>query len=151
MKTVWVLVANRSDAKIYKIGGHADLILIKDFENPDARLKTKAFRNDAQGRLFNHFASYRHSAGNSHRENDDLLDQFVRKVSAHINESSHAGLFSHIVLVAEPKVLGGFRQEIGKHVQKNILAEIVYNRSALAETTDLYNLVKDRVPETAVL
>lgn len=134
MKNIWIVLAHRSKAEIYDwTGVGAQPVLIKTMNCEDARLKTKAFRDDAKGRLFEHFSMHRHSTGQRHSENKDLMHDFTRSIANFLDKERGRGQFAGLVLLAAPKVLGELRSQISDETSKLVIESLSTNPQGFGE------------------
>lgn len=140
MKKVWVLTANRSEAKVFHLLKGGVLAPVKEFAHPEGKLRTRAFR-DREGR----------DPRDPHRENDDLLTQFARDVARDVNRAGHGHEFEGLILVAGPRVLGALRGELDDFIKKRILAELEHDLPSFNfDENELLEEIWERVPQLLV-
>ena len=134
MSTQWIVVADRSRARVFETEGNFDSLReVEDLLNPEGRLDDAELRHDAKGHYFGkgeqqqvhtadpHVSRLQHDEENFSREVMDLL---TRGCDAHSYES--------LVMVAPPEFLGLLRKQLPERVEQHVIGQIDKDISSLA-------------------
>lgn len=125
MNTHWYLIAHRAGARIFEQEGvKPELRLIRNFENPEGKLKTSELVFDRQGRSESSNTLRHNALGDSDEPRQRVLESFVRELGEFLEKEALRNAFTSIVLVAEPHFLGELKKVIGK-VTSQRLSETV--------------------------
>ncbi len=119
----WVLIADGEKALILENHGDAEAPHLKvrrkeEHENPPAREQAAnrpGRMSDSQGNR---------SAFQDTDWHELEKTRFAKELAALLYERAHKGLFSKIVLVAAPHVLGDLRKELHQEVSDKVVGEI---------------------------
>lgn len=119
MKTKWIVVASRIEARIFK---EKPFRLIKTLENPLGREKNKALMTDKPGWSK---AQYSKSAGlhsmtGEKDPHEEAAMQFARTVVHYLELEGQAHDFDKLVIVAEPRMMGRIRSHLSKHLSERV-------------------------------
>lgn len=116
--TTWILVADRSRARILERGGGpgAGLSLVEEIAHPEGRLRDRDFLTERPSRVHDRLGDQRHGVSTE----DDPVEQsawaFARELAARLRQAQLEGRCDRVVLVAGPKLLGKLRDSLDKHV-----------------------------------
>ncbi|PJZ69419.1 host cell attachment protein [Leptospira perolatii] len=116
MKRKWVVVANRSEAKIFEYQGPSQgLKLLQSMENPDGRLSNAELTTEK---------------GQSPRADFDLTyerepkrkvaEAFAGKLSDFVNLERKKDSFSNFILISEPGFMGMVLSKLDDHTREKI-------------------------------
>ncbi len=120
MTTTWVVAADATAAKIYALGKiKGELVLIKDLEHAEGRLKAGEITTDRRSESHNRTASFEHT-----NAKDVDLKQFIKTVAHTLDAGRNAHEFDRLVLVAGPHIYGLLRAEMNPHVLAMVHKEI---------------------------
>ena len=109
----WVLVADNRRAEIYlRERRHSSLDSVETLTNPKARAKEHELNTDGPGRAFDSGGQGRHAMGPDHAAKDRIREAFARRIAEALTAGRQAGSFKHLVLIAEPKMLGEIRTHL---------------------------------------
>ena len=123
--TTWILLADRSEAKILShAGGHAALTLVESFEHPEGRKHDRDIEADKPGRVFEKGGVGRHAVGSEELPHERLAHMFAKKLAERLEAGRQAHAFDRLVLAAEPKFLGLLRHELDATTAKLVTAEL---------------------------
>jgi protein required for attachment to host cells len=120
----WVVVCDGKKALVLENAGDEKSLNLKTrevFEHADA--KTHELGTDAPGRSFNSVGGMR-SAVEQTEWHDREEQQFLRKLSSHLDAAVIAGKAKALILVAPPRALGVLRNSFSSHVIGALRAEI---------------------------
>lgn len=137
-RNVWVLFANRSQAKIFS-GGRApeSIQLTQSLENPTGTLKDRDFDADKAGRGLSE-----EGGGGATLDREDSATQkdaerFAKEVAQTLSRARSKGEFDSLVVVAEPRFLGLLRAQFENPMSKMISDEIPKDFIPLEENAQL--------------
>jgi len=125
MKTIWILVANQSEAQVYsskRLPGNISLVEV--LENKEGKTPERDLVSDAPGRAFDSFGKGRHAMVPSTDAKAELRRRFVKNVVEHLQSEHFKGGFDSLVLLAAPAVLGVLRKTLTADLTKTVIKEI---------------------------
>jgi protein required for attachment to host cells len=109
MPSTWILVAHRGGARLLESTGPGEgLALRQDLPNPQGKLKSKDLGSDEPGRAFDSHGG-RHSFSQHQEPAAHLTEQFAKQLAALLEDGRTHNRYAHLVLVAEPHLLGLLR------------------------------------------
>ena len=121
------LVANRSTAVVYQEGDSPeDLLFVYRLKNPTGRMQEIELVSDRPGRTISGASggTMRNGMTSENSQHEESAKDFAREISKRLIESSAAGEFKELVLVAEPHFLGLLRAALPKSIQTMVHSEI---------------------------
>lgn len=130
MGTQWVIVADRSRARIFETEGSFDrLHEIENLLNPEGRLDDAALRHDAKGRYDGTGARHQgHTAESPVSQQQHDEEKFSREVMALLTRGCDAKRYDSLVVVAPPEFLGMLRKQlperVGQHITRQLHSDI---------------------------
>lgn len=138
----WVVVANKSRARIFRLGGSGGAEEIADLVNTDSRAHERDLVSDAPGRGQSFFGTH-HGLGDGDRHKEEALKRFVRDIAETVEQGRVAGRFARLHLVAEPETLGLLRKALS--TQAAALVDVTLNKDLVAmEAADVARQVAAR-------
>jgi len=120
----WLVTANSSIARIYKIQGGFSLQEIKVLEHPESRLKSGDLVSDKPGRDFESMGTTRHRMEPPMSPKQQEFMIFAKQISEYINSEAQKGGFKKLYLCASPNLLGLIRQHLSGSTMKLIAGEV---------------------------
>ena len=133
--TVWILVANKTQAKIFRTHGpQRHLELLEEIFHPQGRLHGKEFKSDKPGTTFDSTGNHRHSVSKVDEIDEQLSHQFAQLIAKILHTKRSENEFSKLVLVAEPGFLGEIRKAIDTPTSHLVLGTINKNLLECNET-----------------
>jgi protein required for attachment to host cells len=112
MDTAWILVAHRSGAKLFERRGR-ELSLLREIPHQEGRFQDKELGTDKPGRNFDRQGQGRHAVGSEQQQAAERETmRFVRELAGVLEDGRVHKLYSNLVLVAEPRVLGELRSAV---------------------------------------
>ncbi len=133
MSTQWVIVADRSRARIFESDQHFnELREIEDLLNPEGRLGDADLRHDAKGRYYGRGERHQGNTADprvSQRDHDE--DKFSRQVMQLLTEGCDAMRYEKLVMIAPPEFLGLLRKQLPKRVEQHITDQLDKDLSSL--------------------
>lgn len=139
MSKVWILVANRSHARLFENTGIGQgITLIKDVSHQEGRLKNQDINADKPGRSFDSRGKGRHALSKHVSPTEHETEQFAKELAVLLNEGRDSSACEKIILVAEPGFLGVLKNKLSDPVLKKITAFV---------KKDLANVQDRDIPE----
>ncbi len=108
MKTVWVLVADASRARILEITG-GDVQELDAFAHPESRLPARELTGDLPGRVFDSHGEGRHAIGAESGTKEQEAKQFAVELGAFLDDARKRHRFDRLIVAAPPRFLGVLR------------------------------------------
>ncbi len=123
MRKTWVVVADRSRARIFSIAKpNGPLMELEDLVHPEARAHERDLTTDRPGRSPDHNA-----LGNAHSARDEQAQEFVREISQRLEKGRVHGELERLLVIAAPDVLGMLRKTMNGNLAKLVTLEIDKN------------------------
>lgn len=126
MSTQWVIVADRSRARIFEADRNFDQLReIEDLLNPEGRRDDADLRHDAKGRFYGKGEQHQaHTAEPrvSQQEHDE--EKFSRDVMQLLTEGCDAKRYDSLVMVAPPEFLGLLRKQLPERVGQHVTSQL---------------------------
>lgn len=123
-KETWLVVANSSVARIFKVQKKESLIEIESLVHPESRLYNKDLCSDKPGRSFESANAGRHSVGSTVMPKQQEFINFAKEISAYLDDARKQGKFDRLYLVAAPAQLGLIRQNLHSETTKLMAGEV---------------------------
>lgn len=123
-KETWVLVANSSLARIYKLEHQNHLTELKVLEHPESRLHNSDLVSDKPGRDFESMGSRRHALEPKTSPKKQEFAIFAKLLAEYLEESRLQGTFESLYIAASPSLLGLLRQSLHPNTAKLIKGEM---------------------------
>jgi protein required for attachment to host cells len=121
----WILVANRSQARIFRyLGLRSGLELIEKIEHPESKRPSRDFISDRPGRVFDSMGSGRHSLSTELEAHDRQALEFARDLAEKLRASRGRNEFSRLMLVAEARFLGMLKGALDEQTRKALVATL---------------------------
>lgn len=140
MKTIWILAADASRARIYQLHTpDSTPQRVEDFDNPQGRAHNRDLVTDGNGR---YFGKGEHTQGHTAPPGETAVEHevelFAKRLAAHLEKCRVERRFDQLRLVAAPKFLGLLRQNLSKELEKLVDEAIAkdvswFDENALAE------------------
>jgi protein required for attachment to host cells len=125
MTNTWILVADRSRAKIFHAvpETHPPYMILAEFEHPESRQKAQEAESDSPGRVQLRGAS--RSAVEPHTDRAHLTAQHLAsELIDCLKSACQERRFEKLVVVAPPLFLGTLRAMYTPQLQQKILLEV---------------------------
>lgn len=123
-KNSWLVVANSSLARVFKIKNPESLEEINVLRHPESRLHNMDLVSDKPGRGFESVGTQRHGLENGTTPKQDEFQVFARDLARYLETAHNNGEYDSLYLAAGPALLGLFRQTISSSFAKIIAKEI---------------------------
>lgn len=125
MNTIWILVANQAQAKIYsatRIPGN--LVLMGTMKHAEGAAHTRDLISNAPGRAYNRVGPARHGMEPETGVKEEERRKFVKEIVGRLQTAHLRGEFERLVLLAAPAVLGVIRKTLNGDLIKTVIKEI---------------------------
>ncbi len=122
MRKTWVVVADRSRARIFTAATPSSpLIEFEDLVHPEARAHERDLTSDRLGR------SQHNVMGSAHGARDQQAYEFAREIADRLEHGRVGAEFEKLLIVAAPDLLGLLRKAMNPNVAKTIVHELDKN------------------------
>jgi protein required for attachment to host cells len=125
MNTIWVLVANQAEARIYsapRLPG--SLTLVYTLSHSEGAAHARDLTSDAPGRVHDRMGLARHSMEPDTGVKEESRRRFVKKMVERLESAHFRGDYDRLVLLAAPAVLGVIRKTLTSKLTKAVIKEI---------------------------
>jgi len=125
MKTIWILVANQAEARIYssdRLPGKLKLVDV--LANEEGTAHARDLVSDAPGRGFDSMGSGRHAMEPNTGVKDEQRKRFVKEMVERLQKAHLNGGFDELVLLAAPAVLGVIRKTLTPNLEKIVIKAV---------------------------
>jgi len=125
METVWIVVADRSRARIFEEVRPPRLLQeIADFVNPVGRASHRELTSDAAGRSRSTGLGTRaHSESPGTTQDTHEAERFAREIAHYLDKGRNEHRYAKLWLVAAPKFLAMLRKSVSREVSKMVERE----------------------------
>jgi protein required for attachment to host cells len=123
-KNSWLIVANSSLARIFKIVKRDELEELKVFEHPESRLHNMDLVTDKPGRDFESSGTRRHALEPKVLPKRHEFAVFAKELADYLESAFNQKEFEILYVAANPSLLGLLRQSLHANVAKLIKGEI---------------------------
>lgn len=123
-KNSWLMVANSSLARIFKIQDSHSLIELQVLEHPESRLHNKDLVSDKPGRGFESAGAQRHGLENGTTAKQEEFSIFARHLANYLKFAHQQKEYDSLYLAAGPTLLGLLRQILDPLVIKATAEEV---------------------------
>jgi protein required for attachment to host cells len=123
-KTVWVIAADASRARVLQVASPNKLAEVASLDNPDGRMHERDLVTDAYPR--------NSPAGEETSPVEQATRMFVKRIGDYLEKARTARRYDELVVIAPPRILGALRKEYGKEVGKLVTQELPKDLSGLS-------------------
>jgi protein required for attachment to host cells len=123
-KDCWLVVANSSIARIFKIEKRHELKEIQTLEHPESRLHNLDLVSDKPGRDFESAGIGRHALEPKVLPKRHEFAVFAKSLADYLEDARNQGEFDTLYVAANPSLLGLLRQALHPNTVKLIKGEI---------------------------
>jgi protein required for attachment to host cells len=125
MSTIWILVANQAEARIYSADRvPRNLLLVETLIHEEGADHARDLTSDAPGRVHDRMGSARHSMEPDTGVKEEGRRRFVKKMVTRLESAHFRGDYDRLVLLAAPAVLGVIRKTLTSNLTKAVIKEI---------------------------
>lgn len=122
--TTWVVAANGSIAKFFKVVKFPKLEAMEVLEHPESRLRNQDLITSKPGRTFESTSSSRSSYQPPANPHHNELEKFARLLGEHLSSAKRNNEFSRLYIMANPSFLGILRTHLDQATKEAIIAEV---------------------------
>ena len=127
-KTVWIVVANRAVARLFRASQPTGpLEELDSFIHPEGRLQEHDLVSDRPGRAFDSFGSGRHAEDPDTAATTQEATNFAIELSRFLQKARTHGKFDALVLIAAPAFLGALRERLDVPTRERVTLEVDKN------------------------
>ena len=120
----WLVVANSSLARIYKVEKQKALVEVELLEHPESRLHNRELVSDKPGRDFESVGRARHSLEPRSTPQQLEFNLFAKELSAYLETARNNGEFESLYIAASPTLLGLLRLSLSPNTAKLVKGEV---------------------------
>lgn len=125
MDRIWVLVADKSHAKLYSGKSRAgELSFERSWDHAASRSHEQELTTDLPGRAFDSTGDARHAMGQPVDPKDHEAEVFAHELIAEMEKGRTGNQFSSVYLMAPPEFLGLLRKQCGSSLKKMVAGEV---------------------------
>ncbi len=143
MQTRWILAADSSKARIFKVLSRNKLEELETLTHPESRLSDKDMSSDRPGLSMARSGERRHGLEPSTDPKRQEAVNFSRVVAANLDKARSLQKYQELIIVAAPAFLGMLREQLSKQVEQCIVREVPKNISALSPAEIQEHLKED--------
>lgn len=123
-KETWLIVANSSLARIFKVEKKQALVEIEVLEHPESRLQNRDLVSDRPGRDFESMGHARHAIEPQTTPKHQEFASFAKDIAQYLDKARSEGHFNRLYVAASPSFLGLLRQTFGSSTTQLISGEV---------------------------
>jgi protein required for attachment to host cells len=137
MSTMWIVMADVTEARIYESHGGAPVRLVESILHPEGRLTARELAADPPGRTLTGapggaaehgghggYARRGHSLARRRSPADVVRERFGAALAEVLEEARAGHRFEELALVMAPRLLGLVRQHLSKETRRAVVAEL---------------------------
>jgi protein required for attachment to host cells len=124
MKDTWVIVANSTVARIFKVQKQQDLVEIETLVHTASRLHARDLVSDQSGRTFDSVGTGRHAIEPTTDPKAVECITFAKEIAHYLHDAHAQGRFDRLYVAAGPSTLGLLRQNFSPAVTKLVQEEL---------------------------
>ena len=124
MRKVWVVVANRSDSKIYRAENVNTLVEHKSLTHKEAHLNDHDLIADGPGRTGQKGVHGSDTLSEKTTQQDKEAKIFATEIASFLEQGYNSGECERVYLVAKAPFLGFLRESLHPNVVKMVESEI---------------------------
>lgn len=120
------VLANRTDAVIYRYGADGEFEFVRRLSNPSGRKAERELVSDRAGAKASSAASgtIRHALDRVTNHHEGRAKRFAARIGRALEKARENEAFEELVLVAEPRFLGYLREALPPGMRKLVSEEI---------------------------
>lgn len=126
MKAIWVLVAERSRARLFELESPTSpLRELKDWADAQARLQVRTYETtEAPGRSFDSWGVQRHAMEPRTEPKQKEARRFAAELAHFLRDEHARNRFDRLILVAPPTMLGLLHETMEDTLSTSVIAEV---------------------------
>jgi protein required for attachment to host cells len=126
----WVLVANGSQARLFKLENMSKLQEVHAFVHPQGRLHEQDLVDGRPGRAFDSTSPHQHAMEPKISQKEIELEQFAKHIASYLEQARTQTHFTRLYIAAGPNFLGMLRKTLLPQtlelVKKEISKDLVH-------------------------
>lgn len=127
-KTVWIVVANRAAARVFKATQPTGpLEELDTFIHPEGRLQERELVTDRPGRAFDSYSTGRHGEDPATAATTHEAENFALELSRFLQKARTERRYDTLMLMAAPAFLGELRERLDVPTRDCVMLEIDKN------------------------
>jgi protein required for attachment to host cells len=123
-KETWLIVANSSIARIFKVHRKEALVEIETLVHPESRLHNRDLVSDRPGRTSDSVGFSRHAIEPTVDPQHQECIEFAREIARYLEKGRTQGIFDKLYIAAGPSQLGLLRQTIHAQTLNLVAGEV---------------------------
>lgn len=120
----WVLVADSSQAKIYRLVAFPKIEELFSFKHPESHLRNQDLISSAPGRSSQRSSGIQYSYEPELEPKDIEAAAFAVELDHFLTSAHTKKDFNHLYILADPSFLGLLRRHLNPEVRKTVVAEV---------------------------
>ena len=140
MSITWILVANESEARLLQSQKSEKTRIIKEFDNPNGKAKSRDVNSDRPGRSFDSAGMARHAMAPDVDLRSHERQVFAKKLGDYLHKELSENRFEQLALIAPPQFLGELRKNISDSLKNCVVVEL--SKDLPAHSVSNHELVK---------
>lgn len=131
----------------HRAGFGKNLTFVSELHNPDGRKRNHEIESDRAGKTFTatHGLTGTRAMEHEHTAHDHVVEKFTREIASHLQRARAEGAFEQLILVAEPRFLGGLRGALDAPTAHKVVASVTKDLAAV-RSTNIAQHITDVLP-----
>lgn len=135
MSATWILVADRSRARLFTLGDSDQrLVELESFVSVEGRLPGRELESDRPPRTHDRFGEGRHAIEPRIRPREKIARRFASLLGDRLERARKDNRYDDLVLVAPPRFMGELNAALGAHAGACVVAKVSKDMTAAAVT-----------------
>jgi protein required for attachment to host cells len=131
MRKVWIVVAQRSDARFYSLASGYRIDLIHQMHHPEGRLRDHDIVSDRQGRSVGTDGVQRHGLSTTVGPSEQISFEFSKKIASYLDKARNQQRYDSLILIAGTKLLGLLARDLTVATSRLVIRRIGKNLGGL--------------------
>lgn len=127
MAATWVLVADRSDARVFEQKAGGTLKRLRHIPHPASRMQNRDLESDRQGSVGQSVGGGMHSMSHEQDPKAHEAEVFAQQLAELLHDARARGECGKLWIVAEPGFLGMLRQNLDGPTEKIVVGTLDRN------------------------
>jgi protein required for attachment to host cells len=133
MSTMWILVANAAQAKLYaNTGPNKGVALVGEYAHPESREKGSELVSDRPG----HYQGHGNGRGSFVSQTDpkqNAAEHFARQLAGMLEEGRSKGSYERLILAASSPFIGLLKQHLPHGVSRLVTGSVDKDYTSVGE------------------
>ncbi|MDC0598370.1 host attachment protein [Gammaproteobacteria bacterium] len=128
MKSTWVLVSDKSQARIFSVATpSSELLEIETLQHPEGRMHEQELDSDLPGKNKSTSSGAVHTYQNEISPKEQETIYFAKEISLYLNNAFNSNKFESLLIISAPSFLGTLRQQLPEALNKSIIFSLDKN------------------------